>query len=544
MNDTAMEPIVLPAPIRVLIAEDHQLFRMGLALLLSGIPGVEVIGEAEDGKEAVQKVLNLKPDVAIVDIGLPSIDGIEVTYQIKATLPATRVIVLTSHTEDEHISSALGASADAYCLKDLPIEQLGKAISTVVNGGTWLDPRIADRVIRMSSAARVHKEASATASGSEEQVELSEGEKSLLVMVEQGLDNQEIAKTLSITADEVGFLLKQMFERLFLSDRVRGAGKMLRRQVAAELSDRALLASDVESDEEPFAELGIGSIFADKYKIEALVGRGGVGRVYKAKHLNIDRMVAIKVLLPQFANDRKIVEQFNHEAKAESVLDHPNIVMVYDFGVTLNGQPFIVMDYFEGRPLSDLLREEKILDLDRFFEIFTQVCDALAAAQSKGVVHCDLKPGNILLESNGNPQIRVKIVDFGMAQIVSGSETQEPHSELKEDPELAGSPFYMSPEQCSGEPVDDRTDLYALGCVMYEALTGEIAFGGNTAIECFNKHLLGKPQKFAEACPQMAYSMDLEQLVFRLVEREPENRYQNALQLKADLEKLKTIAHH
>jgi DNA-binding NarL/FixJ family response regulator/tRNA A-37 threonylcarbamoyl transferase component Bud32 len=539
MNELALDPLPLPAPIKILIAEDHQLLRVGLMLLLSGIPGLDVIGEAEDGKEAVEKVLNLRPDVAIIDIGLPSIDGIEVTYQIKAALPHIRVIVLTSHSEDEHISAALGASADAYCLKDIPVAQLGKAIGIVMNGGTWLDPRIADRVIRMSGASAEAQSASSNLTpANKKRFALSESEKELLVMVEQGLDNEEIAKRLSIATEEVSFLLRLVFERLFLADNVRGEAQQLRRQFAAELSDRASLETDGEGDEETFAALAIGSIFAEKYLIEALVGRGGIGRVYKARHLHMERTVAIKVLLPQFARDKTIVNQFKQEAKAASVLVHPNIVTVYDFGVTSQGQPYLVMDLFEGRSLADILSEQIHLELDQFFDIFLQVCDALAAAHAKNVVHCDFKPNNVVLASSENEEEEiVKVVDFGMAQILSSAGLE---SEPITSSELAGSPFFMSPEQCSGLSVDARTDLYSLGCVMYQALTGEVAFNGATAMECFAKHVKGTPAKFAEACPQRVYPLDLEDLVFRLMAPKPEDRFQSAADLKIALEDVHT----
>jgi DNA-binding NarL/FixJ family response regulator/tRNA A-37 threonylcarbamoyl transferase component Bud32 len=536
MNQLAVDPIASPAPIKILIAEDHQLLRMGLILLLSAIPGVDVIGEAEDGKEAVEKVLSLRPDVAIIDIGLPSIDGIEVTYQIKAALPHIRVVVLTSHTEDEHISAALGASADAYCLKDIPVEQLGKAISIVMNGGTWLDPRIADRVIRMSRVQADAQTAQSNMPAAEKYFAFSENEKQLLAMVEQGLDNDEIAKVMSIKTEEVSFLLRLIFERLFLSDQVRGGAKFLRQQVAAELSDRAAFSPDGDGDDESFPSLVIGSVFAEKYQIESLVGRGGLARVYKARHLHMDRTVAIKVLLPQFAKDKTIVKQFEQEAKAASALVHPNIVTIYDFGIASHGQPFLVMDFFEGQTLADILHEQKYLELSQFFDVFMQVCDALAAAHAKNTIHCDMKPSNIVLASSENGESIVKVVDFGMAQILSSSDSE---SEEKNKSELAGSPYFMSPEQCLGQTVDPRSDLYSLGCVMYQALTGELAFNGATAIECFNKHILGAPMKFSEVCLDKGYPLDLQDLVFQLMATNPDDRFQSAGDLRTALEDLR-----
>jgi len=531
MNQIVVKQMSLPAPIKILIAEDHQLLRMGLMLLLSRAPGIDVIGEAADGEEAVNKILSLRPDVAIIDIGLPSMDGIEVTYQIKAALPHIRVIVLTSHAEGEHIFAALGASADAYCLKDIPVEQLGKAISVVMSGGTWLDPRIADRVIRMSRDT-AGAQSNHTSYGNEKSFDLSESEKDLLVLVEQGLDNQEIASRLSIKTDEVSFLLRGIFERLFLGDRVKGDAKFLRRQVAAEMGDRAVLSADGKGAEEALTTLCLGTVFADNYLVEALIGRGGIGRVYKAKHRHMDRTVAIKILLPQFSKDPQIIKQFKQEAKTAGALNHPNIVTAHDFGITAQGQAFLVMDFFEGRPLSEILREQVYLSLDQFFKIFAQVCDALEVAHSKNIVHCDLKPSNIIISASSDEQQIVKLVDFGMAQIL----TEEISTDVQEDSsQRVGSPFYMSPEQCKGRPVDATTDIYALGCVMYQALTGEIAFNGTTAIECFRKHVHGAPISFAQAAPGKAYPEGLEAVVFKSLQPNSADRFQSADELKAAL---------
>ena len=224
-----------------------------------------------------------------------------------------------------------------------------------------------------------------------------------------------------------------------------------------------------------------------KYKILAVAGEGGMSHVYKAEQKPIDRVVAVKTLKLQLLEDPGLFKRFQREVKALSQLNHPNIVTAFDCFFGANGQVYFVMDYLSGRSLQEVLAVEKRLSPERAREIFVQVCSATEHANRHGIVHRDLKPGNIMLTGNSGEEV-VKIVDFGLAKL--GADAQR----LTQTGELWGSPLYMSPEQCQGLELDSRSDIYSLGVVIFEALTGSTPFFGANCVETFKMHLHSAPQ--------------------------------------------------
>lgn len=226
-----------------------------------------------------------------------------------------------------------------------------------------------------------------------------------------------------------------------------------------------------------------GGIFADRYEIIARLGGGGMSTVYKARHTHMDKIVAIKVLQTNVGNTAESIKRFQLEAKATSKLEHPNVISIFDFGVNEDGRPYMVMEYLEGVSLSDLLDKKGRLPVNGLKEIFVPVCEGLTHAHQNGIVHRDLKPGNIMLAKTQNGGVNVKIVDFGLAKLVNSEQ------KLTQTGETFGSPLYMSPEQCLGKQLDQRADIYSLGCVLFECLTGQPPFVGASVIDTFNKHL-------------------------------------------------------
>ncbi len=277
----------------------------------------------------------------------------------------------------------------------------------------------------------------------------------------------------------------------------------------------------------------IGTTLAEKYQILEKLGSGGMGLVYKARHNLMKRLVAIKLMLPQFAASATALKRFRQEAQAASHLNHPNILKVYDFGVTPQGLPYLVMDLLEGTNLSAELMAHGYLPLGRSLNIFVQTCAALSHAHQKGVIHRDLKPGNIMMVDYDGQHDVVQIVDFGMAKILSEMDAE--NEELTKTGEVFGSPMYMSPEQCMGKPLDARSDIYSLGCVMYRTLTGKPAVAGASAMECFNKHATALPAAFNEVAPELMLPTGLEKVVFRAMAKEIEDRYENMSELRDDL---------
>lgn len=216
------------ASIAVLIVEDHEITRVGLKLTLDNTSGIKVIGEADDGRRGVSLATSLRPNVVLMDIGLPLLDGIEATAEIKKTMPGCRVIMLTSHDSDRDIFAALAAGADGYCLKETATTQLGLAIKTVAEGAAWLDPGIAQRVLRASVAGSAPAAAPASLKSEEATSKLSQREIEVLSCVVEGMSNQEIAEKLFVSVETVKTHMRRLMEKLAVSDRTQAAVKAMR----------------------------------------------------------------------------------------------------------------------------------------------------------------------------------------------------------------------------------------------------------------------------------------------------------------------------
>lgn len=278
----------------------------------------------------------------------------------------------------------------------------------------------------------------------------------------------------------------------------------------------------------------LGTIFAERYEVLSIVGKGGMSTVYKAKHSLMKRIVAIKMLHTGTILQDNAFERFRQEGEAASSLQHPNIVAVHDFGIgtTESGdkKPFLVMDYLEGPTLSEILEKEGRVQFGRAIEIFKQVCDGLEHAHQKGIVHRDIKPSNLCLVKQQNSLETVKIVDFGIAKIMpkEGEERQQ----LTRTGESFGSPLFMSPEQCLGKPLDWRSDLYSFGCVMYKTLTGIPPFAGNSAFDTMTMHVSVKPRNMSAVLQSLDIPEPIASIVMKALEKLPEERYQSAAELR------------
>ncbi len=280
--------------------------------------------------------------------------------------------------------------------------------------------------------------------------------------------------------------------------------------------------------------LEIGDLVAEKYKIIELLGHGGMGSVYKVEQIFFRQFFALKTLTGQNFPDVAI-RRFQKEAQAASKLNHPNLVRAYDFGILGTHQPFFVMDLIEGENLSDYSKRVGTLPIEEILQIFIPVCFALGYAHSEGIVHRDIKPGNIMLDKSAgtNEAYVPKVVDFGIAKL---TDNEGGHSvNLTRTGEIFGTPLYMSPEQCLGTKIDHRTDIYSIGCVMYEALTGAPPFHGESALSLMMKHQSEQPQSLKEASLGREFPEALEAIVARTMEKNPDLRYQNLLDLAQDL---------
>lgn len=282
--------------------------------------------------------------------------------------------------------------------------------------------------------------------------------------------------------------------------------------------------------DDPKSDPLIGTTFAGKYEILSVLGKGGMSTVYKARHSLMNRHVAVKLMKEHLIEDPVAVGRFKREAEAVSALSHPNVVTVYDFGLTDRDEPFLVMDCLDGRTLDQVILNEGHLRVDRAVEIFRQICDALEHAHEKNVIHRDLKPLNVCLLKQPDGTEVVKIVDFGLAKILGedGSEGRK----LTRPGQICGSPLYMSPEQIQGKQLDRRSDIYSFGCLMYETLSGVPPFLADTTFETMNLHV---SQSVRRLSGELAVPRQLEAVIVKALEKDKERRYQTALELKKDL---------
>lgn len=281
-----------------------------------------------------------------------------------------------------------------------------------------------------------------------------------------------------------------------------------------------------------------GSVLSDRYEIVSEVGRGGMGVVYKARHLKMDRIVAIKVLHGHLLEDLSSKKRFEQEVNATSSLSHSNCVMVYDCDFSPSGQPFLVMEFIEGVSLKEVLRQKGPLTVERFLEIFVQCCEGLAHAHSKGIVHRDMKPSNVMLINGQDGGDLVKIVDFGVAKIMPRNDGTL--MELTRTGDVVGSPHYMSPEQCMGAAMDWRTDIYSLGCVMYEAITGRVPLLGENPYQAMYMHIHEMPPLFSVVRPNVQHDQQIQDIVFKAMAKQLKDRYQGAIDVYHDLKNAST----
>ena len=265
----------------------------------------------------------------------------------------------------------------------------------------------------------------------------------------------------------------------------------------------------------------IGKIIKERYEITQLLGEGGMSFVYKAVDKQLKRTVAIKTLKPVYVEQEKFVERFKREAQTAANLNHPNIVQIFDWGI--GDEPFFVMEYIEGNTLASIISRKKSISMNDILFIGAQVASGLHAAHSKGLVHRDIKPGNIMI----TPEGKVKVTDFGIVSL------QNEESDITKTGSILGTASYISPEQAQGKPVSKESDLYSLGTVLYELITGRPPFEGETPISTATKHITDKPEKLS------TYRVDIpkgiENAIMKLLHKYPKDRFKNAEDLRAVL---------
>lgn len=276
-----------------------------------------------------------------------------------------------------------------------------------------------------------------------------------------------------------------------------------------------------------------GTRLAGKYVICGVISSGGMSVVYDAKEESTQTRVAIKIMHSDLTSSKESIARFSQEANATSRLSHANLVRVHDTGITAQGQPYLVMDYLEGLNLQQFL-DAAPPEKATLIGIFCQVCDALDEAHNKDIIHRDLKPSNIMVIRDEHGNALVKLVDFGIAKLITSSLTPEAQPKTAT---TFGTPAYMSPEQCTGKELDARSDIYSLGCVMYQTFCGSQVFIGDSVYEVFYRHICEQPSRAPFEHLRASLAPELEDVIFRCLEKEPSKRPQSADEVKSQLEK-------
>jgi eukaryotic-like serine/threonine-protein kinase len=280
----------------------------------------------------------------------------------------------------------------------------------------------------------------------------------------------------------------------------------------------------------PSSDVLLGTLIDGRYEVQAVLGEGGMGKVYRVRHRAIQRLFALKVLRKDLAADSDLGERFTREARAAASISHPNVVQITDFGSLPSGQPYFVMELLVGESLSDVLAGAGPLPVARGARLLTQIVDALAAAHHVGVVHRDLKPDNVVIYTTPSGE-HAKVLDFGLAKVAG-------LSRLTREGLVFGTPHYMSPEQASGNPVDQRTDIYALGVLMYQMFTGRVPFEADTYMGVLTQHIYVEPAPPSVHLGTVAGLGAIEQIVLRCLEKKPERRFSTMLELRQALDRV------
>jgi serine/threonine protein kinase len=276
----------------------------------------------------------------------------------------------------------------------------------------------------------------------------------------------------------------------------------------------------------------IGKVLDGRYRIDRTLGEGGMGIVYKAQHVALNKPLAIKVLRSEVSKDQEIVQRFRQEAQSATAIGNHHIIDISDFGVMPDGSTYFVMEFLDGMPLAKAIEPGKAIRAARTIHIAKQLCRALGAAHDVGIVHRDLKPDNVYLINRGGDRDFVKVLDFGIAK-VGGAK-----SKLTQVGQVFGTPHYMSPEQCAGTSVDKRTDVYALGVIMYEMVSSRVPFDADNLMGILTKHLYEEPVPPRNLPPPVDVPPALEAVIMRCLSKKVETRYQSMQEVLDDLERV------
>lgn len=495
-----------------------------------------------NGLEAQNFILANQADLLILDWDLPGLSGIEILRDYRTFGGKSPVIMLTGRQAVEDKEQGFDDGADDYLTKPFNIKELGARVKGLLRRSQAVVGNVVtvgDIIVDFDTNKVVKSGRAAT---------LLPREFQLLAYLVKNRNEEHTAESLlskvwsvdaEITPEMFYTVVRRLAKKLDSDGRILRIDGIMNTETFKTLSGSRTLsipgAAEVFLENQDQCDPMIGRVLDNKYEIIKVIGGGASGLVYKGKHRMMNTIVAVKVLAPQLSMQPELVRRFEREARAAGLLKHRNVLLVHDLGQTEEMQPYMVMEYLNGFSLAELLeRNGKLAVLDSL-EIVSQICEGIGKAHEEGLVHRDLKPGNVMLVAEGEHVFTVKIVDFGLAKLIS----PEQNENLTRTGAQIGTPAYMSPEQCRSEPTDHRCDLYAIGCILYELLTGSKPFTATNLIELYLKHANEAPPTLvlSDIHPQIVHV--LQYIIHHCLEKNKDDRYQSAAELFADLSALK-----
>jgi len=488
-----------------------------------------VVDAFVDGLEAQNFILSNQADLIILDWDMPSLSGIEILRDYRAFGGRSPVLMMTGHHDVQDKEQGLDDGADDYLTKPFNMKELSARVRALLRRSQAAIGNVVtvgDIVVDLDTSKVLKSGRAVTLVPREFQL--------LSYLIKNRKEEHQSHELLSRVWSSDSEMTAEAFYNVVLGLRKKldPDGQILR---IAGIMNTGEFKAMSETDVDPM----IGRVLNNKYEIIKAIGSGASGQIYKGKHIMMNMNIAIKVLAPQLSTQPELVRRFEREAKAAGLLRHKNVLIVHDLGLTEELQPYMVMEYLNGFSLSELLAQNGKLSVGDSVEIVSQICQGIGKAHQEGLVHRDLKPGNIMLIAEGEHAFTVKIVDFGLAQLIRPEENEN----LTQSGSLIGTPSYMSPEQCRSEPTDHRCDIYAIGCMLYEMLTGEKPFQATNIIEIYMKHAQEPPPPLVLGDVHPVVRDLLQQIVHRCMEKKKEDRYQTAEQMLFDLSMLEAAVH-
>jgi DNA-binding response OmpR family regulator/tRNA A-37 threonylcarbamoyl transferase component Bud32 len=490
-----------------------------------------------NGLEAQNFILANQPDLIILDWDMPGLSGIEILRDYRAFGGQCPVLMLTGHQAVEDKEVGFNEGADDYLTKPFNIKELAARIRGLLRRSQAVVGNVVtvgDIVVDLDTNKVMKSGKAVTLVPREFQL------LSYLVKNRQEASTQELLQRVwstdaEMTPEALNTVVRRLSKKLDPDGKILHLTGVMNTGEYQMMVDQTLGGSLGQGTLSAHADAGdpmLGRVLDNKYELIKAIGGGASGQVYKARHKMMNITVAVKILAAQLSTQPELIRRFEREARAAALLNHKNVLVVHDLGMTEELQPYMVMEYLNGFSLSELLAQNGKLAVIDCLEIVGQICQGIGRAHEEGLVHRDLKPGNVMLVADCDSAFTVKIVDFGLAK---STRADEGMPNLTQTGSLIGTPSYMSPEQCRSEAADHRCDIYAIGCMLHEMLTGAVPFSSVNIIETFMRHANEPPPPVALPGEKLQTVLDMQAIVHRCLEKQKEARYQSAQHLWSDL---------